>query len=232
MKVMVILCCILWFCTSCTFDFDEPQVCPYNVRLNYRYAGRPDAGQLAMYVDNIRQFLFDADGVLVNTWTLQGDSLEYWQGELSPGRYTLVSWGNWRYESDIVPPPQPGVTKIREQVMTSATGTPAGGYRTNTETALLRVQHIRSSRHRDFSEQDRIPDTLPRRAADNRTLGRRVLPCGRNGRIYAPYAGRALRIRFSGRLRHTAGHGRRGFHIPFHRQPSDVAPDPGGNELQ
>lgn len=133
MKVMVILCCILWFCTSCTFDFDEPQVCPYNVRLNYRYAGRPDAEQLAMYVDNIRQFLFDADGVLVNTWTLQGDSLEYWQGELSPGRYTLVSWGNWRYESDIVPPPQPGVTKIRELVMTSATGTPAGGYRTNTE---------------------------------------------------------------------------------------------------
>ena len=63
---MVILCCILWFCTSCTFDFDEPQVCPYNVRLNYRYAGRPDAGQLAMYVDNIRQFLFDADGVLVS----------------------------------------------------------------------------------------------------------------------------------------------------------------------
>ena len=52
---MVILCCILWFCTSCTFDFDEPQVCPYNVRLNYRYAGRPDAGQLSMYVDNIRQ---------------------------------------------------------------------------------------------------------------------------------------------------------------------------------
>ena len=70
MKVMVILCCILWFCTSCTFDFDEPQVCPYNVRLNYRYAGRPDAGQLAMYVDNIRQFLFDADGVLVDSYII------------------------------------------------------------------------------------------------------------------------------------------------------------------
>ena len=35
MKVMVILCCILWSCTSCTFSFDEPEVCPYNVRLNY-----------------------------------------------------------------------------------------------------------------------------------------------------------------------------------------------------
>ena len=116
---MVILCCILWFCTSCTFDFDEPGVCPYNVRLNYRYAGRPDAGQLSMYVDNIHQFLFDADGVLKDIRLLKGDSLEYWQGELAPGRYTLVAWGNWEYESDVVPAPQPGVTQIRELAMTS-----------------------------------------------------------------------------------------------------------------
>ena len=122
MKVMVILCCILWFCTSCTFDFDEPGVCPYNVRLNYRYAGRPDAGQLSMYVDNIHQFLFDADGVLKDIRLLKGDSLEYWQGELAPGRYTLVAWGNWGYESDVVPAPQPGVTQTRELAMTSATG--------------------------------------------------------------------------------------------------------------
>ena len=123
---MVILCCILWFCTSCTFDFDEPGVCPYNARLNYRYAGRPDAGQLSMYVDNIHQFLFDADGVLKDIRLLKGDSLEYWQGELAPGRYTLVAWGNWGYESDVVPAPQPGVTQIRELAMTSATGTPTG----------------------------------------------------------------------------------------------------------
>ena len=137
MKVMVILCCILWFCTSCTFDFDEPGVCPYNVRLNYRYAGRPDAGQLSMYVDNIHQFLFDADGVLKDIRLLKGDSLEYWQGELTPGRYTLVAWGNWGYESDVVPAPQPGVTQIRELAMTSATGTATGTstseYRPNTE---------------------------------------------------------------------------------------------------
>lgn len=137
MKVMVILCCILWFCTSCTFDFDEPGVCPYNVRLNYRYAGRPDAGQLSMYVDNIHQFLFDADGVLKDIRLLKGDSLEYWQGELAPGRYTLVAWGNWGYESDVVPAPQPGVTQIRELAMTSATGTATetsiSEYRPNTE---------------------------------------------------------------------------------------------------
>ena len=114
---MVILCCILWCCASCTFDFDEPGVCPYNVRLNYRYAGRPDAGQLSMYVDNIHQFLFDEDGVLKDTRLLKADSLEHWQGELPPGRYTLVAWGNWGYESDVVPAPQPGVTQDRKSVV-------------------------------------------------------------------------------------------------------------------
>ncbi|MFR5759898.1 MAG: hypothetical protein ACLUE2_20975 [Bacteroides cellulosilyticus] len=54
-------------------------MCPYNVRLNYRYAGRPDDGQLSMYVDNIHQFLFDADGVLKDIRLLKSDSLEYWQ---------------------------------------------------------------------------------------------------------------------------------------------------------
>ena len=90
-----------------------------------------------MYVDNIHQFLFDADGVLKDIRLLKGDSLEYWQGELAPGRYTLVAWGNWGYESDVVPAPQPGVTQIRELAMTSATGTPTGTstseYRSNTE---------------------------------------------------------------------------------------------------
>jgi len=86
-----------------------------------------------MYVDNIHQFLFDSDGVLKDVRLLKGDSLEYWQGELSPGRYTLVAWGNWGYESDIVPPTQPGVTQIRELAMTSATGISTSEYRSNTE---------------------------------------------------------------------------------------------------
>lgn len=130
---MVILCCIVWLCTSCTFDFDEPGVCPYNVRLNYRYAGRPDVGQLSVYVDHIRQFLFNEDGVLISTHLLKGDSLEHWQGELAPGRYTIVAWGNWGNESDIVPAPQQGEAHIRDLIMTSAARTPAGTYRGNTE---------------------------------------------------------------------------------------------------
>lgn len=130
---MVILCCIVCFCTSCTFDFDEPGVCPYNVRLNYRYAGRPDAGQLSVYVDHIRQFLFNEEGVLISMHLLKGDSLEHWQGELAPGRYTIVAWGNWGNESDIVPAPQQDTSHIRDLIMTSAARTPSGEYRGNTE---------------------------------------------------------------------------------------------------
>ena len=219
MKVMVILCCILWFCTSCTFDFDEPGVCPYNVRLNYRYAGRPDAGQLSMYVDNIHQFLFDADGVLKDIRLLKGDSLEYWQGELTPGRYTLVAWGNWGYESDVVPAPQPGVTQIRELAMTSATGTATGTstseYRPNTERlyygySTFEIPATGNSVNRTVYLTLRTPEEmydaiklLQVRGA--RTLGRRILSGGRNRRLYIPPARRALRIRLSGRLRHTVG---------------------------
>ena len=163
---MVILCCILWFCTSCTFDFDEPGVCPYNVRLNYRYAGRPDAGQLSMYVDNIHQFLFDADGVLKDIRLLKGDSLEYWQGELAPGRYTLVAWGNWGYESDVVPAPQPGVTQIRELAMTSATGTPTGTstseYRSNTERLYYGYSTFEIPATGNSVNRTVLPDPLPR----------------------------------------------------------------------
>lgn len=133
MKVMVILCCILWSCTSYTFSFDEPEVCPYNVRLNYRYAGKPDAGQLSVYVDNIRQFLFDEAGTLVDVRMLKGDSLEYWQDDLAPGRYTLVAWGNPGTESGVLPAPEPGATQLRGLMMTSAARTPAGSYRGNTE---------------------------------------------------------------------------------------------------
>lgn len=133
MKIMVIFTCILWIFTSCTFNFDEPGECPYNVRLDYHYAGRPDAGKLSAYIDNIHQFLFDANGVLVGSWLLKADSLEYWQGQLPPGRYMLVSWGNRGYESDILPKPEPGVTQIRELIMTSTMRTLSGTYRSNTE---------------------------------------------------------------------------------------------------
>ena len=49
---------------------------------------------LPTYVDNLRQYLFDADGQLLSEITLRGDSISGWQGELKDGTYTFVLWGN------------------------------------------------------------------------------------------------------------------------------------------
>ena len=114
-----------------------------------------------------------------------------------------MAWGNWGYESDVVPAPQPGVTHIRELAMTSATGTSIGTstseYRANTE----RIYYGYST----FE----IPATGN---SVNRTIY--LTHChavlritvhwedgyypAENGRIYISPAGRALRIRFSGTI--------------------------------
>ena len=67
--------------TGCAFG-DEPSVCPYNIRLEYWYAGSNVENTLPIYVDNLRQFLFDGEGKLVATSILQGDSITGWSGEI------------------------------------------------------------------------------------------------------------------------------------------------------
>lgn len=84
---------VVFFFTSCTFG-DEPSVCPYNVRLEYWYAGSSLENMLPTYVDNLRQYIYDADGRLISSETLRGDSLTGWNGNLPPGSYTFVLWGN------------------------------------------------------------------------------------------------------------------------------------------
>ena len=79
--------------TACSFG-DEPAICPYNTRLEYWYAGSGTQNMLPTYVDNLRQYLFDADGQLLSEITLRGDSISGWQGELKDGTYTFVLWGN------------------------------------------------------------------------------------------------------------------------------------------
>ena len=129
MKIMVTLCLILWFCTSCSFE-DEPGVCPYNVRIEYRYAGAPGSVQLPLYVDEIHQFVFDTDGVLVGSWLLHRDSLSYWKGQLPDGHYTVVAWGNRKDgNSRIIPEPKVGVTSLKELLLSSYQAT----QRVNTE---------------------------------------------------------------------------------------------------
>lgn len=85
--------------SGCSFG-DEPSVCPYNVRMEYWYAGSSTENTLPTYVDNLRQYLFDAKGNLLATITLKGDSVAGWNGNLPDGDYTLVLWGNLSDESN------------------------------------------------------------------------------------------------------------------------------------
>ena len=85
--------------SGCSFG-DEPSVCPYNVRMEYWYAGSSTENTLPTYVDNLRQYLFDAKGNLLATITLKGDSVAGWNGNLPDGVYTLVLWGNLSDESN------------------------------------------------------------------------------------------------------------------------------------
>lgn len=85
--------------SGCSFG-DEPFVCPYNVRMEYWYAGSSTENTLPTYVDNLRQYLFDAKGNLLATITLKGDSVADWNGNLPDGDYTLVLWGNLSDESN------------------------------------------------------------------------------------------------------------------------------------
>lgn len=78
---------------SCTFG-DDLNPCPYNVKLEYWYAGSGVENTLPLYVDNMRQYVFDGAGSLLSVTTLRGDSVTGWQGTLPDGDYTFVLWGN------------------------------------------------------------------------------------------------------------------------------------------
>ena len=84
---------LLMLLGACTFQ-DEPGVCPFNVRLEYRYAGYAYENRLPVRVDNLREYLYDGSGKLIQTKELRGDSITGYQTTLAPGDYTLVVWGN------------------------------------------------------------------------------------------------------------------------------------------
>lgn len=78
---------------ACTFG-DGLDPCPYNVKLDYWYAGSGVENTLPVYVDNVRQYMFDGSGALLDVTTLRGDSVTGWQGNLPDGEYTFVLWAN------------------------------------------------------------------------------------------------------------------------------------------
>lgn len=78
---------------ACNFA-DQPALCPYNVRLEYWYAGYPEENVLPLRVNNLQEFLFDEQGNLLRRLNLRGDSLLGHTDELPPGKYRIVVWGN------------------------------------------------------------------------------------------------------------------------------------------
>lgn len=118
--------------TACSFG-DEPSVCPYNVRMEYWYAGSSAENALPTYVDNIRQYLFDEDGNLLASTTLRGDSITGWNADLKDGTYTLVVWGNLGEEGkEATTVTTKSDYNMNEMTLSAITSGVPPGYRGNT----------------------------------------------------------------------------------------------------
>lgn len=115
---MILLTLLTGVLFSCSFE-DEPGLCPYNVRLEYHYAGAPDVDNLSVYTDVLCQYIFAEDGTLLKADTLTGQEIFEWKGTLEAGRYTVVTWGNLGTEQQFVPM-VPGSVRIEEAGLSTA----------------------------------------------------------------------------------------------------------------
>ena len=119
--------------SGCSFG-DEPSLCPFNTRLEYWYAGSSAENLLPVYVDNIRQYLFDNEGQLIATTTLRGDSVTGWSADLPEGRYTIVLWGNLgNEEKSSVQVVANGSTSLGNTTLNAGREGVPPGFRENTE---------------------------------------------------------------------------------------------------
>ncbi|WP_304246254.1 FimB/Mfa2 family fimbrial subunit [Parabacteroides gordonii] len=78
---------------SCNIDGDLVE-CPYNARLEYWYTGTGQANVLPDYIFRMQEFVFDSLNILRQVNELGGKKNIAAELDLSPGRYTLVAWGN------------------------------------------------------------------------------------------------------------------------------------------
>ena len=92
----------LFILSACDIDAQLPD-CYYNARLEYWYVFTGTDNEIPDYVDTMNEYLFDANGILRQVKTLEGDSLLAHELVVPPGTYTLVSWGNLDGRSHIVP---------------------------------------------------------------------------------------------------------------------------------
>lgn len=146
---------LVWLFASCSFG-DEPALCPYNVRLEYWYAGSSVENALPVYIDNVRQYLYDSEGNQLAVGTLKGDSVEGWTADLEEGRYTIVLWGNLgdQAKSSVKVLPD-GENRLEAMTLSAAQPDVPPGYRGNTErvyygSATLEVEKGKNLRQRIY----------------------------------------------------------------------------------
>lgn len=147
---------MIWtLCTGCSFGYELPP-CPYTARIEYWYAGNGSDNVLPVYVDNLTEYLFDAEGKLIATTLLQGDSVKSHDMELPPGDYTVVAWGNQNTGGgEAVDGLTESEYRLSELTLSAVTEGVPPGYRGNTErlyygTASFSIEEGKVTRERIY----------------------------------------------------------------------------------
>lgn len=92
----------------------ELEICPYNVRLDYFYSRYgTERNELTAYLNYHCQYLFDAEGLLLDTIPLRGKAMLQGEFDLPPGHYTVVCWAN-RDASNRLDEPVIGATRLHD----------------------------------------------------------------------------------------------------------------------
>lgn len=108
--------------TSCSIDSDNT-LCSYNNRIENEYTFINDASQ----IQTVRDYLFDAKGVLLQVTNRSNEKLHYYESNLNHGSYTLISWANTNTKSttnqEVI-----GKTKLDEMFLSMQTSIPNSIY--------------------------------------------------------------------------------------------------------
>lgn len=98
---------------ACDIDDELPE-CNYNARIDFFYTLDGSANVLPLYIHRMTDYVFDADSTLIEIHTRERQAAQTYQGlQLPPGRYSVVSWGNAK-DATTVMPSQIGVTRLDE----------------------------------------------------------------------------------------------------------------------
>lgn len=101
---------------ACDIDTDLPE-CNYNARIDFFYTLDGQTNVLPLYIHRMTDYVFDADSTLIEIHTRERQAeLTYSGLQLPPGQYSLVSWGNAK-DATTVLPAQIGQTHLNEMLL-------------------------------------------------------------------------------------------------------------------